>query len=68
MLEERSQPTYVFRLSKEGESFALRLDAAAEGDVTSQHEKTDVLAAAADVADGLEGSRSTGRIPRRPAG
>ena len=54
-LEERSDPSHVFRLSKEGEKFALRFDVPAEQDVMFQHEGTDVLAVAADVADSLEG-------------
>lgn len=55
LLDERPEPTHVFRLSKEGESFGLQFDAPVEGDVMYQHEDTDVLAVAADVVDGLEG-------------
>lgn len=55
LLDERTEPTHVFRLSKEGESFGLRFDAPAEDDVMFQHEETEVLAVAAEVADDLEG-------------
>ncbi len=55
LLEERSEATHVFRLAKEGEGLGLRLDAPAEGDVMFQHEETDILAVAAEVADALEG-------------
>ena len=55
LLDERSDPTHVFRLSKEGERFGLRFDVPAEGDVVFCHEETDVLTVASDVADSLEG-------------
>ena len=53
LLQERPEPTHVFRLSKEGESFGLRFDAPAQDDIMFQHEEKDVLAVAADVAEGL---------------
>lgn len=55
LLDERTDATHVFRLSKEGEGFGLRFDAPDESDVMFQHEETAVLAVAADVADSLEG-------------
>lgn len=55
LLEKRSDPTHVLRLSKDGEGFGLGFDAAVEGDTMFDHEGTAVLAVAADVADSLEG-------------
>ncbi len=55
LLDKRSDPTHVLRLSKEGESLELRFDVPAEGDVVFQHEETDVIAVASDVADSFEG-------------
>ena len=55
LLDDRPESDQVFRLSKMDDGFELQLGAAAEGDVMFQHDESDVLAVAAEVAETLEG-------------
>jgi len=54
LLEERTDPAHIFRLSKDGDAFGLRFDVPAEGDIMFQFEDTDVLAVAGDAAETLD--------------
>lgn len=54
LLGARPADSDVIRLSKEDDKFRLRFEPAAEGDTVFNHEGTDVLAVAPDIAGDME--------------
>jgi Fe-S cluster assembly iron-binding protein IscA len=55
IVETRERDSDVYRLLKDGNSFALELGNAEEGDVVISHQETAILAIPSDVANMLEG-------------
>ena len=53
LLTQRADPTHVFRLMRQAGGFKMNCEAAADGDIVYQHEETNILAVAADLADEL---------------
>ena len=56
LLPQRPDPTHIFRLLRQAGGFKMNFEAAADGDVVFQHEDTNILAVAADLADELNGT------------
>jgi Fe-S cluster assembly iron-binding protein IscA len=55
VIETREKESELYRLMKDGNSFALELGSAQEGDVVISHQETPILAIPSDVASLLEG-------------
>ena len=66
LLEQRPEPTLIFRLLRAAGGFKMNFEAAADGDVVFKHEDTDILAIAMDLAEEMDATIDRQDTPEGP--